>query len=120
LGGRDFCLYCGRRFTALYVTDARGRRRPVLERDHMDPIAWGGALDEFEGLHDDNRDPHIAARNTVWCCRECNQRKGDMPFVDWLATLESRYCRLTRKVYTEKHGYPPEAFGPHRVVNGYG
>jgi hypothetical protein len=84
----------------------------------MDPVAWGGDLDEYEGLYDDLRDPFIAAKNTVYCCRECNARKGDMLFCDWLKTLKPRNRSLARQIYTRKHGYEPEQFEPQRVNDG--
>jgi hypothetical protein len=31
-------------------------------------------------------------------------------FLDWLAFLPQKYRRLSREIYTEKHGHPPEEF----------
>lgn len=119
LDGRDYCLYCGKKFRCTYERLSDGSTKHLVERDHMDPLIWGGGFDEYEGQYDDDRDPYIAARNTVYCCRECNQLKGDMLFVDWLKQLQPRFRRLARKVYIEKHGHRPEKFKPERMKDRY-
>jgi hypothetical protein len=86
--------------------------RTNLHRDHMDPVALGGRYDPADEGGDDSD-------NAVWCCAPCNLRKGDMPFVDWLATLAPRFRRLARRVYVAKHGHAPEAFRPSRGDRDY-
>ena len=43
---------------------------------------------------------------------DCNYKKGKRSFVGWLALLDSKYQKLSREVYVEKHGCPPEDFEP--------
>ena len=44
-------------------------------------------------------------------CEECNLKKGDMPFVEWLKKLSPKCQEMSREVYIRKHGFPPELFG---------
>lgn len=104
LEGRDFCLYCGRRITKLYDWNRdRSPRRTYVNRDHMDPLSLGGSDSD---------------RNTVYCCVECNQRKKDKTFLEWLSELKPPYRRLARQVYVRKHRRAPDRFVPtsHEIV----
>lgn len=99
--GRDFCLYCGKSIDKFYDYNPNGKSKNYIVLDHMDPFCLGG---------DD--DP----KNTIFCCAECNSRKGGKPFADWLKKLKSPYRELSRKVYIEKHGKSPEEFEPKSIV----
>lgn len=94
--GRDFCLYCDTPIERAYDWTEDGKSaRTYLHCDHMDPEALGGEDSD---------------KNTVYCCVQCNLKKGSMPFVQWLETLDTRHATLARKIYIEKHGRTPEEF----------
>ncbi|RKY91812.1 MAG: hypothetical protein DRQ01_07105 [Ignavibacteriae bacterium] len=94
--GRDYCLYCGKKIKRVYEWTMEGKTtRTYIQRDHMDPVSLGGA---------DN------ARNTVYCCVECNRRKGNKTFSDWLKSLAPYYRKVSRVIYINKHQRTPEEF----------
>jgi 5-methylcytosine-specific restriction endonuclease McrA len=96
--GRDFCLYCGERIRKAYDWSEDGKSaKTYVNRDHMDPISLGG--------RDDNR-------NTVYCCRSCNIKKGNKSFIEWLKLLKPKNSELAREVYIKKHKHNPEKFKP--------
>lgn len=94
---RDFCLYCGNKLPPMYLgTDPElGTFRGRAHLDHMDPLELGG---------------EDSIRNVVYICDNCNYRKGRRSFLDWIALLIPKYKKLSREVYEEKHGHPPEEF----------
>lgn len=63
----------------------------------MDPLSLGG----------EDKD-----ENTLYCCVNCNLRKGDKTFTDWLRSLESPYKEIAREVYIRKQRRRPEDFEP--------
>lgn len=74
MDGRDFCLYCGKKILKVYDWDKNGKPlKTYLHLDHMDPFSLGG-------LDSDS--------NKVYCCVECNLKKSDMLFLDWLKILK--------------------------------
>lgn len=96
--GRDSCLYCGKKIAKVYDWTINGKStKTYLHRDHMDPLSLGG---------EDSED------NTVYCCVNCNTKKGNKTFVAWLKNLEPKYAALAREVYIEKHKCIPEHFKP--------
>ncbi|OGU38442.1 MAG: hypothetical protein A3K31_11585 [Ignavibacteria bacterium RIFOXYA12_FULL_35_25] len=96
--GKNFCLYCGEKISKAYDWTIDGKStKTYLHRDHMDPLSLGG-----EDI--DN--------NTVYCCTNCNIKKGNKTFSEWLKTLESNYADLAREIYIKKHKYIPEEFKP--------
>jgi hypothetical protein len=101
LEGRDFCLYCGKKIEKLYDWSPDGNPcKTYVNLDHMDPISLGGEdTDE----------------NTVYCCPDCNLKKGGKTFTDWLKNLESPYREIAREVYTKKQGRQPEDFQPKKL-----
>ena len=96
---REFCLYCGTKLPPMYLgADSElGTFRGRAHLDHMDPLEIGG---------------EDSIRNVVYVCDDCNYKKGKRPFVEWLALLDPKYQKLSREVYAEKHGCPPEDFEP--------
>ena len=52
--------------------------------EHMDPISKGGKHNIF---------------NIVICCKACNGSKGDMPFIDWVKTLEGDHRLRAIRAY---------------------
>lgn len=96
LEGREFCLYCGSEIISMCNSD----NDPLLKwkdihRDHMDPISLGGEdTDE----------------NTIYCCANCNIKKGNKLFSDWFLCLEEKYKTISRNVYIQKHKRNPEDF----------
>ena len=52
--------------------------------EHMDPISRGGKHNIF---------------NIVICCKKCNGSKGDMPFIDWVKTLEGDHRLRAIRAY---------------------
>jgi hypothetical protein len=101
--GRDFCLYCGKSITKLCGYNPKRKSKNYIVLDHMDPFRLGGD------------DTH---KNTVYCCAECNARKGGKSFADWLKELKSPYREIAREVYIEKHSGSPEEFKPKSIVIG--
>jgi len=99
--GRDFCLYCGKSIARFCDYNPTGKSKNNIVLDHMDPLCLGGD------------DTH---KNTIYCCVECNARKGGKSFADWLKKLESPYRELAREVYIEKHGRSPEEFKPQSMI----
>jgi 5-methylcytosine-specific restriction endonuclease McrA len=98
MDGRDFCIYCGKKIEKVYDWEENGKSsKTYIHLDHMDPISLGG------------RD---SDQNTVYCCVECNLKKGDKLFVDWLKTLKPEFQKLSRDVYISKHHRKPESFKP--------
>lgn len=89
---RDFCPYCGTKFSA---AQACNFGETTVHLDHMDPLDKGG---------------EHSIRNTVYCCGQCNIRKGKRSFHKWLEKLEPYYKELSREIYIEKHGHEPEDF----------
>ena len=114
--GRDYCLYCNTSISRARDYDANGQViRTYVHMDHMDPLALGGydpyTYDlEIEGF------PENISRNTVYCCGDCNSKKKDMPFKDWLKLIPEKNRELARKVYVEKNGMTPEEFVAHEDV----
>ena len=96
--GRNFCLYCGEVISKVYDWKVDGKSaKTYLHRDHMNPLSLGG---------EDTDD------NTVYCCTNCNIKKGNKNFIEWLKLLEPDYSKLAREVYIQKHKYIPEDFKP--------
>ncbi len=98
LEGRDFCLYCGRKIDRVYEWTVNGKSvKTYINRDHMDPTSLGGK---------DKKS------NTVYCCRECNLKKGKKTYTEWLSFLKPEYSFLARDIYIKKHKRTPEKFKP--------
>jgi len=99
---RAECPYCGVPLGELYEKQAdgsAGQRRNHI--DHMDPLSLGG---------------EDSIRNAVFCCRTCNGRKGQRSFADWLECLPPVFRKLSKDIYTEKHGHFPHEFEPGEPV----
>lgn len=94
---RNSCPYCGQPLGSLSVLDPDRSDAPTeaAQLDHMDPISKGG---------------EDSIRNTIYVCRSCNSAKGNRLFVAWLEKLPADLADGARRLYTEKHGHPPEAF----------
>ena len=98
--GRDYCLYCGKKIKKVYEWTVEGKTVKIyINRDHMDPISLGG------------RD---SSNNTVYCCVECNRRKSNKLFSEWLKYLTPKYRKLTKEIYIKKHRRNPENFKPRK------
>lgn len=72
------CPYCG---TNLHSDSEKSL-------DHMDAVALGGV----HGLS-----------NLIVCCRQCNQRKSDKPFWEWLANLNEPWRTQANELYARLH-----------------
>lgn len=94
LEGKDRCIYCDQEVP---VPSLGKKFSHYLEKDHMDPKARGG------WDHPDN---------LIWCCRNCNQKKKDTLFVDWLNMIPPACRADARQAYINKHCYRPEEFVP--------
>jgi hypothetical protein len=96
---RDFCPYCGGKLPPQYigVHPELGTFRGRAHLDHMDPMELGG---------------ENSIRNVVYICDECNYKKGERSFLEWLDMLTHEQARLSREIYQAKHGHPPEKFVP--------
>jgi hypothetical protein len=57
----------------------------------MDPIA-GGGHNEFGVVDLDTGEISEDVRNLVYCCTECNLKKKDMRFLQWMPTLDRSAC----------------------------
>ena len=101
LEGRTFCLYCGKYIEKLHDYDKKGNSIKVyIHSDHMDAVSLGG---------------ENCVINLVNCCVECNLKKGNKPFVEWLDSLPEKYKDISRQVYIDKHVRAPEEFDPEEV-----
>jgi hypothetical protein len=80
--GAKACPYCGVQLKSQTKT-----------LDHMTPISKGG-------LH--------GKSNVLICCRECNSRKHNMDFSEWLAVLEGEFRTRMEKLYTKMHNAPAQ------------
>jgi 5-methylcytosine-specific restriction endonuclease McrA len=96
---RTQCPYCGRALAVLDDTQSTVKRflATGAHLDHMDPLAKGG---------------EDSIRNVVFICNDCNIKKRDALFLEWLDMLEPEYKRLARALYIEKHRHAPEKFKP--------
>lgn len=98
LDGHDFCPYCGEKIPKAYDRLPNGNAEKVyLNKDHMDPLALGGEDSE---------------QNTVYCCVQCNLKKGKKSFLEWLQCLTPENRARARRIYIEKQGKTPESFIP--------
>ena len=94
--GRDYCLYCGKKIKKVYDWTMDGKTSKIsIHCDHMDPISLGGK---------------DSKNNTVYCCVECNKRKRNKTFSEWLKFLAPKYRKLSREIYIKKHRRKPEDF----------
>lgn len=96
--GRETCLYCGSEIIKI----SNSHEEPLtkwedIHLDHMDPLSLGGKDNE---------------RNTVYCCANCNLKKGNKSFSDWLQCLDEKQKALSRNIYIQKHKRSPEEFKP--------
>lgn len=89
---RDFCLYCGIPFSSVIPNKFNDSQ---FHLDHMDPLDKGG---------------EHSTRNVVFCCTQCNIKKGKISFLKWLEMLEPIYRELSIAVYVGKHEHRPEEF----------
>jgi 5-methylcytosine-specific restriction endonuclease McrA len=96
---RECCPYCGDKLPSQYVRDNPEFDLEISAAhiDHMDPLTAGG---------------EDSIRNAVYVCMNCNLLKGKRLFVDWLQMLNPKQREISRKIYEEKHGCPPESFIP--------
>ena len=99
MGGTNQCLYCGNTIAKVYDYSPKGVRLDgYLHRDHMDPLSFGGEDSE---------------ENTVYCCINCNLKKGSTLYTDWLGKIPESCRKRARAVYvSEKHGKRPDEFTP--------
>ena len=77
----------------------------------MDPISLGG-YDPFTYDLEIDDFTEDTTRNTVYCCADCNLKKSDIPFVDWLERIPETLRDFARKTYRERNGIEPEEFVP--------
>ena len=93
---RSHCPYCAR---PLGPKEDRAANGSVIKKhnhiDHMDPLELGG---------------EDSIRNSIYCCWECNLRKGALPFLSWVSRLAVHQQIEIREIYESKHGHPPEFF----------
>mgnify|MGYP001616935991 CR=1 FL=1 len=96
---RESCPYCGAKLPPQYLGDhpTLGSFRGRAHLDHMDPLQLGG---------------EDSIRNVVYACDDCNYKKGKCSFIDWLKILSPEQREISRAIYEEKHGHPPESFLP--------
>ena len=96
---RNFCPYCGDALPPVYIGnhEAQGPFRGRAHLDHMDPLYYGG---------------EDSIRNVIYVCDECNYQKGRHLFLDWLSLINPEQRKISRKIYTIKHGSQPEQFTP--------
>jgi len=80
----DTCPYCG-------IPLSEGNKA----LDHMDPLSKGGG--------------HSVSNLTV-CCRECNSKKSDKHFVEWLACIPEKQAKISERLYRTKQGRPPSQY----------
>ena len=112
MDGRDACLYCGVSQQKVRDYDENGNvTKTYLHMDHMEPIARGG-YDPYTYDMEINDFTDDTTRNTVYCCTDCNLRKSDLPFVEWLDKIPEIHRGFARKVYRERNGIEPEEFVP--------
>ena len=88
---RSHCPYCGAELH--FNNDPKDVSRPML--DHMDPLSCGG---------------EDSLRNVVYCCRQCNSRKRNKVFTDWVKLLCEPFRTYSRTIYELKHQHSPEVF----------
>lgn len=79
---RTHCPYC-----------AEPMQTKDKQLDHMQPLSLGG-------MH--------SACNVLVCCEACNGRKSNLPFVDWLSTLNPEQAKQCRALWVKRNGAPPE------------
>ncbi|MDD5434664.1 MAG: HNH endonuclease [Nitrospira sp.] len=97
LSERNFCIYCGHKLYYTYYEAKQGYGVAQIHLDHMDPASKGG---------------EDSIRNAVYVCANCNVRKADMPFTDWLKKLSHECMQISYAIYFQKHGFNPEDFIP--------
>ena len=112
MDGRHACLYCGVSVSRVRDYDESGNvTKTHLHLDHMDPISLGG-YDPFTYDLEIDDFTEDTTRNTVYCCADCNLKKSDIPFVDWLERIPETLRDFARKTYRERNGIEPEEFVP--------
>lgn len=89
---RNFCPYCGNKLPPNHLG---GPIRDCAQLDHMDPLHLGG---------------EDSIRNVVYVCDKCNYKKSKLPFLEWLKILTPKQRAISRGIYVQKHGHPPEDF----------
>jgi hypothetical protein len=93
---RSYCPYCTKPLGPKEDREPNGR---VIKKhnhiDHMDPLELGG---------------EDSIRNSVYCCWQCNLRKGVLPFLTWISRLAEPQRNEMREIYESKHGRSPECF----------
>lgn len=96
---REFCPYCGRNLSDQYSKNVKDSDpfRNKAHIDHMDPLSRG----EEDSIC-----------NSVYVCWECNYRKGNMLFTDWVNLLSQKNKEISLQIYIDKHGFSPNDFIP--------
>ncbi|HIF5541955.1 TPA: HNH endonuclease [Vibrio parahaemolyticus] len=74
------CLYCGEVFL-------QSGNLTEIHIDHMDPLSLNGASD---------------LSNTVAVCKDCNLKKSNKPFSEWVATLTEPHKTKALKRYHQR------------------
>jgi hypothetical protein len=46
--------------------------------------------------------------NVVYCCADCNMKKKDRPFAEWMKSIPVGNLELASNVYMEKNGVFPD------------
>ncbi len=112
MDGRETCLYCGTLISRPRDYDESGTTiRTHIHMDHMNPVSRGG-YDPYTYDLEINGFTKDTSRNIAFCCSDCNLRKSDMLFIDWLALIPPENWELARMVYRAKNGCEPEEFRP--------
>ena len=96
---RDYCPYCGHKLPPYDLRDnpVPGSFHGHAHLDHMDPLQLGG---------------EDSIRNVVYVCDDCNYKKGNRSFLEWMKKLTPNQREISREIYEAKHGHPPESFVP--------
>lgn len=92
---RDYCPYCGKSFREYQENKDYNQCREIFHIDHLNPLKLGG---------------EDSIRNAVCVCKKCNLKKGSLSFLSWLDKLKPKYREISRSIYIEQIGYPPEEF----------
>ena len=68
--GQWFCHYCGKIITQMATRNQKWQKKSIVTVDHKDPAC--GVADKTDST------------NFVPCCKKCNQRKGSLPYEEFI------------------------------------